>query len=100
MYKVEINGVQTEFTRDGNIITVSGESLKNLTGGTHVLKAYTADGRPAASFKLAPLPDFEEDEVKIINRMFFWIDVSIFAALICGYAAFTAVKKIKAKKSK
>ncbi len=100
VYKVEINGVQTEFTRDGNIITVSGESLKNLTGGTHVLKAYTADGRPAASFKLAPLPDFEEDEVKIINRMFFWIDVSIFAALICGYAAFTAVKKIKAKKSK
>lgn len=97
IYKVEINGEQTEFTLKEGVITVSGEALKNLTGGTHSIKAYTSNGRPTADFRLNSLPDFTEEEVTVISRTFFWIDIAIFATLIICYVTYTVIKKVRAK---
>ncbi len=95
VYKVEINGEEYEFTVDGDTITVAADALKNLTGGTHTVKAYTANGRPVASFDLAGLADYQEDEVEAVSRVFFWVDIAIFGAIIVGYGVFTVVKKCK-----
>jgi len=95
VYKLEINGTEREFTLEGNVITVAAEALKDLTGGTYVAKAYTANGRPTASFGFAGLPDFQEAEVEAVNRVFFWVDIAIFGALIIGYVAFSIVKRCK-----
>lgn len=95
VYKLEINGVECEFTVDGDKITVSSETLKDFTSGTHKVKAYTASGRPSADFKLTGLPDFVEETEEITDRTFFWIDIAVFAALIIGYVAFTVFKKFR-----
>ena len=95
VYKLEINGVECEFTAEGDKITVSSETLQDFTSGTHNVKAYTANGRPSAEFKLTGLPDFVEETEEIIDRTFFWIDIAVFAALIAGYVAFTVFKKFK-----
>lgn len=95
VYKVEIDGREYGYETDGNVITVSAEALKNLTGGTHVIKVYTSAGRPAASFGFAGLPDYREDAVEAVSHTFFWIDIAVFASLIAGYAVFTAVRKYK-----
>lgn len=93
VYKVEIDGSEYGFTVDGSVITVSAEALKNLTSGTHTVKVYTQDGRAAADFKVARLPDYREEAVEAVSHAFFWVDIAIFAALIIGYAVFTIVKK-------
>lgn len=97
VYKVEINGTAYDFTVDGDVITVAAEALGNLTGGTHEVKVYTANGRPTASFSFDGLPDFQEEEVVAVSHAFFWVDIAIFASLIVGYVAFTLVKKFKKK---
>lgn len=97
VYKLEINGLAYDFTVDGDVITVAAEALGNLTGGTHEVKVYTANGRPTASFSFSGLPDFQEEEAVAVSHVFFWVDIAIFAALIVGYASFTLVKKFKKK---
>ena len=93
VFKIEINGKEYAFTFEENVVTVSAEALADLTSGNHVLKVYTANGRPTVSFSLAGLPDYKEDAVEAVNHAFFWVDIAVFASLIAGYAVFATVKK-------
>ncbi len=95
--KVEIDGLEYEFTvKEGNLITISAEAVKNLTSGEHVVKVYTkADGRVSAKFSLTGLLDYSEEETETVSHVFFWVDIAVFASLIVGYIAFTIVKKCK-----
>ena len=93
VYKVEINGREYAYELEGNTITVSAEALKNLTSGTHIIRVYTSEGRPAVNFSLAALPDYREETVEPVSHVFFWVDIAVFASLIAGYAVFTIVKK-------
>lgn len=96
--KLEINGDEYAFTADGNVITLSSESLKNLTGGTHTVKAYTSLGRPTASFDYAGLPDYRAETVEAVSHVFLWVDFAVFATLIVGYAAYAVVKRLTKNK--
>ena len=96
--KLEINGDEYAFTADGGVITLSSEALKNLTGGTHTVKAYTSLGRPTASFDYAGLPDYRAETVEAVSHVFLWVDFAVFATLIVGYAAFTVYKKLRKNK--
>ncbi|MDE6666931.1 MAG: hypothetical protein K2K38_01120 [Clostridia bacterium] len=98
VFKIEINGIEYAYNIDGDVITLSADTLKNMTGGTHTVKAYTSLGRPTATFKYSGLPDYIDDEEQPANRTFLWVDLAVFGALILGYAGFTAVKKLSANK--
>lgn len=94
VYKIEINGKEFPFERSGDTITVA---IDGLIGGTHTVKAYTAKGRPYASFTVSGEEDFREDEIELISHTFFYIDIAIFAALILAYVAFTVIRRYKSK---
>lgn len=97
VYRLEINGRECAFTKEGDTVTVAADEIKELTGGVHEIKAYTDKGRPAAEFTVAGLPDYSEPEAVSVSHAFFWVDIAVFAALICAYAVFAAVKKLKTK---
>ena len=96
--KLEINGKVTEFTVEGNVITVSAESVKNLIGGEHTVKAYTSKGRPELKISVTGPEDFREDEIEIISHTFFYIDIAVFGAAIVAYAVVAVIKKCKKNK--
>ena len=96
--KLEINGKVTEFTVEGNVITVSAESVKNLIGGEHTVKAYTSKGRPELKISVIGPEDFREDEIEIISHTFFYIDIAVFSAAIVAYAVVAVIKKCKKNK--
>lgn len=98
IFKLEINGTGYEFKAEGDVITLSADALKNLTGGTHTVKAYTSLGRPTATFKYSGLPDYIDEEEQPVSRAFLWVDLAVFGAMIVGYAAFTLVKKLSKNK--
>ena len=98
VFKLEINGTDYEFNVEGDVITLSADSLKNMTGGTHTVKAYTAQGRPTATFKYTGLPDYVDEEEQPASRAFLWVDLAVFGALIIGYVGFTAIKKLSKNK--
>ena len=96
--RLEINGAEYEFAVNGDVITLSAEAIKNLTGGKHTVKAYTSLGRPTASFDYSGLPDFREEEVQPVSRTFLWVDLAVFGVLIAGYVGFTVFNKMRKNK--
>lgn len=95
LYKIEVDGREVEFTRNGHYATVSAVELCNVTGGSHVVKAYTSMGRPAVTVTILSPADFREEEIEIISHTFFYIDMAIFGSAIVAYVVFTVVKKFK-----
>ena len=100
LYKIEVDGKEVAFTRNGYYATVSSDALAGLVGGSHTVKAYTSMGRPTVSITILSPSDFREEEIEIISHTFFYIDMAIFGTAIVAYAAFAIVKKIKKVKVK
>ena len=93
--EVYLDGVVfTDYTVSSNEICISQETLLSLTNGMHEIIVYTEVGRPSISINIVEAFDYVE-EVEEANHIFFYVDISIFAAFILGYVVFSIVKKRK-----
>lgn len=97
VYRVEIDGAHCEFVRDGNLITVAAENIKDLLSGTHTIKVYTDKGRPQTEFSIVTQNDFRSNDIEEISYTFLYIDMAIFAAAGIGFAVISIILKRKAK---
>lgn len=95
VYKLELDGKQCDFSLSGNIIYLSSDVTAELVSGEHTLTAYTSQGRPTVQITMEGLPDSIWTEIEEISYVFFFIDMSIFGALILAYVAFIIIKKVR-----
>lgn len=97
VYKVFVNGKECEFGQSNGVVTVSSDYIKDLAGGNHTVKVYTANGRPQTEFTLKVKADFRDQDTEAVTYTFLYIDVAVFAVLIVGYIVFSIVLKRKSK---
>lgn len=98
VYRVEIDGVQCDFTRDGDVITLSADCLAGLVKGGHVVKAYTAKGRPQTEFSVIAANDFRSEDTEAVSYTFLYIDLAIFGAAAVGFAVISVILKLRRNK--
>ncbi|MDE6655999.1 MAG: glycoside hydrolase family 32 protein [Anaeroplasmataceae bacterium] len=100
----EIKGVYVDgrlvndYVLENNVLTLSNELVSSLVSGSHSVTVYTEKGRPSHDFKIVEVFANSTDETVKANHIFFFVDISIFAAVILGYVAFTLYKKNKKNK--
>lgn len=93
--KVTIDDEEVNFVQDGLRVTISSETLDNLSSGDHIVKLYTDNGRPEVKMYLTDATvTYPEIEVEP-SHFFFFVDISIFAGLILAYVGYSAYKKSK-----
>ena len=95
--KLLVDGKEMEFTQTGNRVVISSEVVATLSSGQHSAKLYTDLGRPETTFTLSELLETMTEIEPEATHTFFWVDISIFGALVIAYVAFTVVKKTKKK---
>lgn len=99
VYKIELDGKECDFSLSGNIIYLSSEVTAQLISGEHTLTAYTSQGRPTVQITINGLSDSIWTEIEEISYVFFFIDMSIFGALILAYVVFIIIKKVRITKN-
>lgn len=99
VYKIELDGEECDFSLSGNIIYLSSEVTEQMIGGEHTLTAYTSQGRPSVQITLKGLSDSIWSEIEEISYVFFFIDMSIFGALVLAYVVFIIIKKVRKTKN-
>ena len=96
--KVTVDGAEVPsdgFTQQDGRVVISASALEGVASGKHSVKLFTDRGRPTAEFNLADAVQTITEMEEKATHVFFWIDISIFGALVVGYVVFVVIKKLK-----
>lgn len=95
--KVLVDGEEVDFTQRDEIVVLASKDVASITSGEHRAKFFTANGRPETKFKIYESVEVIPELPAPVSHTFFFIDISIFAALIVGYIVISQVVKRRAK---
>ncbi len=95
--KLTIDGVETEFTQEQDIVVIAAEKVASLSIGKHTVKLYTNLGRPEVVINVSQAVETIAEPIVKATHLFFYIDIAIFGSVIVGYVAIMAIKKYKKK---
>lgn len=96
--KVVVDGeeVATDgYTQQDGRVVISASALSAVADGKHGVTLFTDHGRPKTEFNLVDAVETLTEMEEQATHIFFWVDISVFGALILVYVVFVIVKKCK-----